>query len=238
MTALGTRGAMRAALVALIVPLAVGAPRASAAGVRAGKAVVVSDAGSTDRRDSGGSATTFSLQLPQGASCPGDSANDNYRVQSFLVPARDDPGTFTYYSDSAVGPGRYALYDIHTNPYIQAQTANATKPGGPGPIVDIPALNFAVFDKPPGLLPPGRYHIGIACSLWNKTVRYWDVDIQLTAAPADLPAHLEWRVVGTHPAKRSNWLRWALGAGAVLAAGFALLSWLASRRSRSSEGAP
>ena len=49
----------------------------------------------------GGSATEFSLALPDGAACPGDSATGNWRVQSFLVPAADDPGTFTYESTEA-----------------------------------------------------------------------------------------------------------------------------------------
>jgi hypothetical protein len=218
-TSVRLRGAAAAALVALAVMATVGALPAGAAGERAGAAVVVRDAGS------------ISLELPSGASCPGDSANDGYRVQSFVVPAKDDPGALSYYSVMPVGEGRYALYDIYTNPFIQAQTAKQTRPGGPGPIIDIPAFNFAVF--PAGKLPPGRYHIGIACSLHNDTVRYWDVDLQLTAAPSDRPAQVQWRVVGTHPSSGTNWLPWLLGAAAVVAAGFAVWSWRSSRSPKS-----
>jgi hypothetical protein len=209
------------------------AAQAGAAGVRVGSAMVVRDAGATERRTSGGSSARFSLRLPAGASCPGDSASDGYRVQSFIVPAKDDPGALRYFSVMPVGEGRYALYDVYTNPFIQAQTAKATRPGGPGPIIDIPAFNFEVF--PPGKLPAGVYHIGIACSLHNETIRYWDTDVQLTAAPSDHPAQLRWRVVGARSSGGgSSALPWSLGAAAVAAV---FVGWTrrSSRRRHSDE---
>ncbi|MBV8958283.1 MAG: hypothetical protein JO054_05825 [Actinobacteria bacterium] len=220
------KSARLVASAAVAVIVLTGPSPASATAQRAGTATVVRNAGTSVRLNSGGSGTTFSLDLPGDSSCPGDSANDGYRVQSFLVPAKDDPGALTYFSVMPVGKGRYALYDIYTNPYIQAQTAKQLRPGGPGPIIDIPAFNFAVF--PPGLLPGGRYRIGIACSLHNNTVRYWDNEIDLVRAPSDKPAELHWRVIGTHASHPVNWLSWALGAAALAAVAYALVSWRSS----------
>lgn len=176
------RGSARLAAVtitAAVVAVIAGASAAAAATAgtvgRSGSAVIVDGAGSSRPLSRGGSATAFSLRLPVGAECPGDSADAGYRVQSFFVPAADDPGSFTYFSVMPVGKGRYALYDVQSDPYIQEQTARATKPGGPGPIVDVPAFNFAVF--PVGMIKPGRYQIGIACSLSNVTKRYWSTSI-------------------------------------------------------------
>src|SRR5687768_17333907 len=46
--------------------------------------------------DEGGSATPFTLQLPVGAACTGDSASSDYRVQSYMVPSAVDPNTLTF----------------------------------------------------------------------------------------------------------------------------------------------
>lgn len=177
----------------LSVTLGVGA--ASAAGERAGDAVVINGLDGTASLTSGGSATSYSLRLPDGAACPGDSANENYRVQSFIVPATDDPATLTYESQKPAGEGRWALYDVNTTPFAQVLTEVATVPGEPGRITPLPQLSFAVFD--PGMFPDGRYRIGVACTEWSETKRYWDTEIDIVADPADAPAQLRWAVVGT-----------------------------------------
>src|SRR5262245_682957 len=46
--------------------------------------------------DSGGSGAPFALRLPDGSTCPGDSANDNWRVDSFMVPSSVDPATLEF----------------------------------------------------------------------------------------------------------------------------------------------
>ena len=125
---------------------------ASAAG-KAGDASVVAPVNNTSAPtplDSGTTATPFSLQLPAGAACRGDSANQGYRVQSYMVPANVDPATLQF---GSVGPIpvatgvklREPLYDLNTSPFANAQTAVATHPPGPGPIINIPGFNFSVF---------------------------------------------------------------------------------------------
>ena len=186
-----------AAAATAVFGLAVAVPAGAVSS--SGRAVIVDGAGSSSGLNEGGSATPFSLRLPRGAACPGDSADANYRVQSFLLPAADDPGAIRWHDIAPVGKGRWALYDINTNPYTQALTAKAEKLGGPGPIINIPSFNFAVF-LPPGLVVPGRYHIGIACSLYNVIVRYWVTDIAVFRVASDRPAELRWRALDPAPA--------------------------------------
>lgn len=223
MTRLGTRfprlvGAMT--LLALAAPPSV----AAASGANAGRVEVVSsaDVGALPR-NGGGSRTPFSLRLPSGSSCPGDSANDGYRVQSFIVPAAADVSTLTYRSVSPQVPGGYALYDVVTNPFIQAQTADARSPGQPGLIISIPNFSFAVF--PPGHLPSGRYHVGIACSLHNDTVRYWATDLVVTTTPDDQPAHFRWRVADAPVTRRRGPSALALAGVAAVAGAAAVALW-------------
>lgn len=140
----------------------------------------------------GGSTTSFGLQLPTGASCPGDSANDQWRVQTFIVPARVDPGTLTYNVVGPEGEGVYALYGLDTNPLTSRLTAQNARPGTPGLITGLPSASFEVF--PPGTLPVGEYRIGVACTFFAETASYWDTAIEIISTPEDLPANLRWRL--------------------------------------------
>jgi len=56
----------------------------------------------------GNSSTSFTLRLPSGAACGGDSAHDGYRVQSYIVPSGIDPSTLTFNSSGPVPAGRGA----------------------------------------------------------------------------------------------------------------------------------
>lgn len=186
-----------------------------------GPAVIVQGAGSSMWLGEGGSATAFSLRLPGHPECPGDSTDGNYRVHGFIVPTTADPGSMRWNDIAPVVPGGYALYDLATNPYSEAFTAKATHVGGPGPIINIPSFSFAVF-LPPGRLPPGRYHIGVACSLFNVIKRYWVTDIAISRVAADRPAELRWRALDPRPAGAhsgsSTWAVVAVGGLALVAA--------------------
>jgi hypothetical protein len=155
--------------------------------------VVIIDAGNRQKDlGRGVSDTKWSLRLPDGAACPGDSMHDEWRVQSFIVPAAVDPATLTYESTKPAGDLHFALYDYRTHPFVQQLTRANDVAGQPGIIGDIPTLSFAVF--PPGTLPPGNYRIGIACTLARRTAQYWDAAVVLAADPADQPGQLTWRL--------------------------------------------
>ncbi len=175
----------------------------------------------------GGSRTDFRIKLPTGAACTGDSAKAGYRIQGYLVPRSVDPGTLTF--DAGVGPGpvagqfRAALYESSSSSYVDQQTAEAARVGGPGPIIQpLPALNLAVFDPALGFpFKPGAYNLGIACTLGppspTQLDRYWNAVMTVTADSADTPAMLSWSVATDDPetTKRSPAGRIAAVAGVV-----------------------
>jgi hypothetical protein len=186
-------------VLALTGSLWVGTAAAEVDGERAGSVTVVDLDG--EPLDHGASQTPFTLALPSGAACPGDSANGGYRIQSFVVPDGTDPGHLTYESTKPAGEGLWALYAVTSDPFVQGLTAVSLEPDDPGLIDGLPALDFAVF--PPGTLAEGVNHVGIACTLFNETVLYWDTEIVLTNTPADTPAQLTWAVGGA-PAGTSS----------------------------------
>lgn len=151
----------------------------------------------------------FSISLPAGAACDGDSANDNYRVGSYLVAKSVNPATLQFGPDGPepgqLGPPQTTfaapLFDTNGSPYAVAQTANATPPPGPGPIIGIPQFTFGVFDGsvPSFSLPAGEYNIGIACYIdgpgANPIEQYWNNVITVTSNPADPgTADISWTV--------------------------------------------
>jgi hypothetical protein len=203
-------------------------PSAWAQAQAAGEVVVVEADNLAKELTGGGSATVFTLRLPDGASCPGDSANDQYRVQSFIVPSADDPGIFTYGSIKPDGEGRWALYGVDTRPFVHALTERNDGAGLPGRIGGLPPLSFAVF--PPGELPEGAYRIGVACTRFRKTERYWDTELMLLTGPDDEPGQLRWHLASVDPSSGDG----SSGATglALVAAAAALVAFLARRSTR------
>jgi hypothetical protein len=211
-----------ACAVALVAGTTATAQRASAAIQTSGDAVVVAKDFKTPLRG-GGSGDLFSLTLPHGASCPGDSVEGNYRVQSFMVPAVNDPGALRYRIVGPVADHGWALFTADTNSWTDQPTQKAAKSGGEGLVVDIPGFTFNVFR--PGDLVPGRYHIGIACTLFGATKRFWSTDIGVSSDVRDKPAGIAWTVVNP-PASTSSgagggrtWLFVGLVGVAALAGG-------------------
>jgi hypothetical protein len=158
-------------------------------------AVIAGDGPNAGKQLTGGSgSTSFSFVLNGKSECQGDSADGNYRVQSFIVPQTVDPKTLRFESTKPVGEGNWALYDVNTRPYVQDLTSVADAPGKPGRIDSIPQLSFAVF--PPGTLAPGLYKMGIACSLMNDATRIWETTIEISEDLNDSPANIRWIVAG------------------------------------------
>lgn len=219
------------AVLAAFAPVhaATAAPRSVDAPQRMGDVSIVDEDGG--RLDHGGSATAFSLRLPDGAACPGDSQHDQWRIQSFIVPADVDPVTLTYDLIAPAGGGtRFALYDLQQNPYAQQLTQPNTTAGQPGRVGAVPLLSLGVF--PPGTLPAGTYRVGVACTLFRATARVWDTTIVVSDDAGDRPARFQWRLDGTDPSvlddgSSTGWLRPLLLAVGAVAAAYGL--WLVRR---------
>jgi len=140
----------------------------------------------------GASATVFTLALPEGATCPGDSANDQWRVNSFIIPVDRDPSDLEYLVGDPEGEGNWSLYGVDTNPLIFEFTIPNVAAGLPGKIGEIRPISFGVF--PPGTLPEGRYRMGIACAYFADTGTYWDTEIVITTDAADEPGKMTWSI--------------------------------------------
>jgi len=178
----------------------------------------------------GKGSTSFSFLLQGKSECQGDSADGNYRIQSFIVPETVDPKTLTFQSTKPAGEGNWALYDVNTRPYVQDLTSVADAPDNPGRIDSFPQLSFAVF--PPGTLAPGIYKMGIACSLMNDATRIWETTIEISEDANDSPANIRWAVIGSVASEgESNPAALlALGVVAVALAGLISYKFLEQKR--------
>ena len=181
----------------------------------------------------GKGSTSFSFVLQGKSECQGDSAEGNYRIQSFIVPQTVDPKTLTFESTKPAGEGNWALYDVNTRPYVQDLTSVAGAPDKPGRIDSIPQLSFAVF--PPGTLAPGLYKMGIACSLMNDATRIWETTIEISEDTSDSPANIRWTVIGgvTAEGESKPVALLALGLVALALAGFISYKFLEKKRAKS-----
>ncbi len=189
-----------------VVPILT-APAAYAAPSPQGVATL-SPSSSTD------SSAPFTVSLPPGAACAGDSANDNYRVGSYVVASSVDPATlrfdFTGPIPNQFGPPQATfsnpLYETGGSGYSTAQTANANPPPGPGSIINIPQFSFGVYTDVAAAdgfnIPAGEYNVGIACYIVapgsSPIEEYWNTTITVTDNPADPgPAKISWAVGAT-----------------------------------------
>lgn len=192
-------GAAAFAVAAATAPL-FSVPAAFAAGTLAGPATV-RNAGGAASLTSGDSATTFTLRVPTGAACPGDSANESYLVQTYMVPASVDPSTLTFDADGPTPAGvgasfRQPLYDAFGSPAVSMLTAPASPSPGPGPIINIPDFKYSVFA--PGDIPAGVYNVGVACTQGppgpSQMKNFYNVQKTFTTNASGGPAQVDWAV--------------------------------------------
>jgi hypothetical protein len=158
---------------------------ASAATEQPGAAVVVDQSGSP--LDSGGSATPFTLQLPSGAACPGDTYHHDYLVFSYGVPESVSPASLTF-------PGTFPstgvdLITLQGEPFVTQATAMNT-----GAIQTLPGFAWSRYDHDPTEQPLGTYNVGIACAQGlGKVAAYWNVRINFVTNDRD-PGGFSWQV--------------------------------------------
>lgn len=181
---------------------------------------------------SGDGSTRFFVRLPEGATCPGDSVNDQWRVNTFLIPAAQDPLDVLFGSSGPEPPwtsGMYPLFDNSNNlPLVFSMLRRNTTAGRPGLIETVPETGFSVVAD--NQFPGGDYRLGIACAYFAQTTQFWDTAIKMSAAPG-----VTWALSGTatppstdSDSSSQSWI-WVLASGAVAVLG--LLMW---RRRRAS----
>jgi hypothetical protein len=146
---------------------------------------------------SGGSTALFTVNLPAGAACDGDSATGGYLVDSYLVPEGASVASQTFVGG---GPstGEYGLVDQSGTYYGGANTAITT-----GQIVSIPSdLQWAPLVTSDHLLSTllnsgttGVWEAGIACANSSgAVVDNWNTQVTFTASSSD-PNGFTWSAV-------------------------------------------
>lgn len=161
--------------------------------VDAGDAVLL-DAGDRDELARGDGNSAFIVGLPSGATCPGDSLNDQWRIQSFMVPVTADIGSLSYGVIGPEGTDQHALFgaDFAARSFANILTPANAVAGEPGRIETPPPFSFAVVAGES--IPAGNYRIGIACTYFGATALYWDVEVVITATSGGDPDALRWRL--------------------------------------------
>lgn len=171
--------------------------RPSDAASDAGQVVVVSATDVRNPIEFGEHTTTFAIRVPDGAQCPGDSMNDDWRLQTFFVPSSDDPAELTYFVTGPAGPEddrRISLYTAEGRPYVDELLPANDRPGLPAEIPAFPPMSFKRL--PVDYLPSGSYLLGVACTdRAGKTQRYWDTSVEVLSGPGTM----QWRITAPQP---------------------------------------
>jgi alpha-tubulin suppressor-like RCC1 family protein len=155
-----------AALLATALPATTASAALPVGGAPAGPATMIPATGTT----------SFRIQLPAGAACPGDSATNGYRWQTFLAATSVDVSQATYLGGTPSVPGGAQIDVLYTsgNPIVDQNTAVTT-----GAIVGLPnSFEFTVF--PANYLTAGSYRLGVACTLNGAVEKYWAAGLTLT----------------------------------------------------------
>lgn len=162
---------------------------------RAGPAIIV-DASSLQPAAGGGSAAEFRLELPAGAVCPGDTANDGFQTSGFMIPEDESIADLVFGIINPLPEDNGRLFSLRDDdqPWMNENLPQNPEPGQPAVVVNLPVFTFTTFL--PGQVPDGRYRIGMTCSfLGRPSGGYWDVLVDIETDSADAPAEFRWTVV-------------------------------------------
>ena len=235
--------AVAASLGGIVLLVAGVVDAATISPVDSGKVVIVVADDPSKALTSGDGTTPFLVRMPDGAVCPGDSFNDQWRIQSFMVPATDDIGALSYGVIGPEGPQQLALFgaDAAASSFANILTPANAVAGQPGRINTPPPFSLAVAAGE--LVPSGSYRIGIACTYFGATALYWDTEIEVTQAADGEPSELSWRLPGVaaEPEEQDDSSKlpvFIVAIGAVATGGFIMFPRNAPRRSDSRSKEP
>jgi hypothetical protein len=214
-----------AALAVITGLLAV--PGSAGADVAVGPASITQP-GSPTLLHAGGSGTLYGVQLPPGASCPGDTAHQGYRVYSYLVPKGISPTSVSFKTGK---PSRWFGYIAYGAYYGAVNTAE-----GSGLVVELPPQFTWARLTPKDLFPQGAHSAtwegGIACTTVDGVVtNYWNSQIVFTASTTD-PRGFTWKVVADPTVSGSHAWLWVGVALIVVSAALAALAVAMNHRRR------
>ena len=170
--------------VAALAVLAAGLPIAGTAsalptGTAAAGAAIISPA---TVKTSG---TTFQLDVPAGASCPGDAVA-GYRWYTYIMPIGSDPADHTFAPitglPTGTGTGFKSALRNTGGALVIAQNTISIGTG----LLLLPSggtsLSFQAM-----AVPPGAYNVGIACTLnvagTIENTRFWNTTTTVVASP-------------------------------------------------------
>jgi hypothetical protein len=158
----------------------------------------------------GNESTQFTLQTPAQSACPGDTATQQFTVNSYLVPDAS-PETYlsvNYPGGTPTGPGGVVYDDLTApdfTPYVSEQTQPAVAPSVTGLLPSPALLTFDVYDGFFGAtynrsnniyLTPGLWDVGLACADKNGNVTdTWNAQVMFSNPPANDPGGFTWTVV-------------------------------------------
>ena len=171
------------AFCAGLIPLALPAWAGSAGNA------VVAEPNSTAPLADGGSLTPFSLILPKGARCPGDTASKSFHVDSYVLPERVKPPDVHFRGGWPYG---YEPLEAFVGaPFFAINTERNT-----GRVLGLPVFSWNRYARL-SLVDPGVYNIGIMCSDRNDNpTTYWNTRVRFQTDATD-PHHLRWVAIGS-----------------------------------------
>jgi mucin-2 len=143
--------------------------------------------------ENGDSATSFTIDPDDAQVCPGDAATDNYRWQTFIVAASNDPAVLTY---GSTGPNNATGFSDALRTTAGTRVVNKAPDPGTGFLSGIPTFSYSAY--PSGHVPAGDYEIGIACTLLGVTESFWMRTITVTT-PGGGTGQFDWALSSTPP---------------------------------------